>query len=81
VLGRNTPALRYEETFCHDARIMLELVRRCWQRGVYFHDYGGAPVHHGYSIQHSIADLDEVLEVLAEVLPAVVPRNGAAKPA
>jgi hypothetical protein len=40
----------------------------CWDRGIYFHDYGGGPIHHGYSIQHTPEDIDAVLEVLESVL-------------
>ncbi len=36
--------------------------------GVYYHDYGGGPFHHGYSVQHSTDDSDCVLGVLGEVL-------------
>jgi len=68
VLGRTTPALRYEDTFCHDRDRMLAIIRACWERGVYFHDYGGIPVHHGYSVQHTKEDIDEVLNVLGDVL-------------
>jgi len=64
VLGRRDPPRRYQDTFCHDNRVMLRLIRACWERGVYFHDYGGGPSHHGYSIQHTTADIDRVLNVL-----------------
>lgn len=69
VLGRRTPAQRYEDTFCHDPNSLLKIIRGCWEQGVYFHDYGGAPVHHGYSIQHTEKDMDQVLSVLEKVLP------------
>jgi len=68
LLGRRTPARRYEDTFCHDKERLLGIIRGCWERGVYFHDYGGGPLHHGYSIQHTTADIDRVLNVLDEVL-------------
>jgi len=71
VLGRRTPALRYEDTFCHDSRLMLRLIAECHARGVYFHDYGGAPVHHGYSVQHTTEDIDTTLNVLDDVLGAM----------
>jgi glutamate-1-semialdehyde 2,1-aminomutase len=67
VLGRRTPPQRYEDTFCHDSSLMLKLIRACWEGGVYFHDYGGGAVHHGYSIQHSDQDIDTVLNVLDDV--------------
>ena len=68
VLGRRTPARRFEDTFCHSKELMLRIIRACWERGVYFHDYGGAPVHHGYSIQHTENDIDTTLDVLENVL-------------
>ncbi len=68
LLGRKTPARRYEHTFCHDKKLMLKIYKACWERGVYFHDYGGPPCHHGYCIQHTDRDIDEVLNVLEDVL-------------
>lgn len=38
------------------------------QREQQFHDYGGGPLHHGYSIQHSAEDIAQVLDVLETVL-------------
>lgn len=70
VLGRTTPALRYEETFCHKNETFLKILKTCWDNGVYFHDYGGGPFHHGYSIQHTREDLDRVLSVLETALVA-----------
>ena len=68
LLGRRTPAERYEDTFCHDRAVMLKIIKACYDRGVYFHDYGGGPAHHGYSIQHTPEDIGRVLDVLDEVL-------------
>ena len=68
LLGRKTPALRYEDTFCHDKGLMLKIIKGCYDRGVYFHDYGGGPAHHGFSVQHTVQDIARVLDVLAEVL-------------
>jgi glutamate-1-semialdehyde aminotransferase len=66
LLGRTTPACNYQETFCHDKAVMLKLIKACYERGVYFHDYGGGPIHHGYSAGHSAKDIDQVLGVLDE---------------
>ena len=68
LLGRAQPARRYEDTFCHSPGTMLDIVRECARGGVYFHDYGGAPAHHGYSSQHTFADIDVVLDVLEGAL-------------
>ena len=77
VRGRTDPPRSYEDTFCHDKQLMLKLIHGCWERGVYFHDYGGGPIHHGYSIQHSLEDLDIVLNVLEEVLEQLKPKLAA----
>jgi glutamate-1-semialdehyde 2,1-aminomutase len=68
LLGRTAPPVRYEDVFCHDKALMLEILRGCYERGVYFHDYGGAAAHHGYSTQHTPGDIAEVLGVLDAVL-------------
>ena len=68
VIGTKTPPRRYEEAFCHNKDVFLKILRACWERGVYFHDYGGGPLHHGYSIQHSADDISQVLGVLEAVL-------------
>lgn len=68
ILGRKTPAKSYEETFCHDNRVFLAILRDCFEKRVYFHDYGGAPCHHGYCIQHTKDDIEVVLGVLESVL-------------
>ncbi len=68
VIGTRRPPRRYEETFCHKNAVLLQILRACWERGVYFHDYGGGPLHHGYSIQHTAGDIARVLDVLEEVL-------------
>lgn len=68
VLGRRSAAQRYEDCFCHEPRVMNRLIQGCFERGVYFHDYGGGPAHHGFSIQHSPEDLDFVLKVLRDTL-------------
>lgn len=70
LLGRKTPALKYEETFCHKKDVMLKILKACFDKGVYFHDYGGGPSHNGYSIQHTTEDIAKVLGVLEEVLVA-----------
>ena len=76
LLGRRTPAVRYEDTFCHDKALMLKIVKGCYDRGVYFHDYGGGPAHHGYSVQHTLADINRVLDVMDDVLGKLKKRLG-----
>jgi glutamate-1-semialdehyde 2,1-aminomutase len=68
ILGRKTPAKKYEETFCHNNGIFLKILKECFDNGVYFHDYGGGPAHHGFCIQHTNDDISLVLNVLEKVL-------------
>ncbi|MFC2123523.1 aspartate aminotransferase family protein [Bacteroidota bacterium] len=68
ILGRKTPARKYEETFYHDNQVFRDILRDCFENGIYFHDYGGAPCHHGYSIQHTSDDIEIVLKVLGKAL-------------
>jgi glutamate-1-semialdehyde 2,1-aminomutase len=69
VLGRRDPARNYEEAFCHDKDTFLKILRELWKKGIYFHDYGGGPSHHGFSIQHSPEDIEYLVNTLAEILP------------
>ena len=71
VFGRRLPPVRYEETFTHDPATMFRFLRDTFAKGVYFHDYNGGPAHHGFSIQHTEADIDQVLSVLEDVLAAM----------
>ena len=68
IFGRTLPALRYEDCFCHDNQIMLRFIKGCYDRGVYLHDYGGGPMHHGFSVQHTVKDLDRALNVMEDTL-------------
>lgn len=66
--GRKTPPVRYEDSFTHKKETMWRFCKGCFERGVYFHDYGGGPSHHGFSIAHSEESLGIVLKVVEEVL-------------
>ena len=68
IFGRTTLPSRYEDCLCNDNTVMLRLIKGCYDRGVYLHDYGGGPVHHGFSVQHTIKDLDEALSVIEDTL-------------
>lgn len=68
VFGRKTEPRNYEDTFTHSKDVMRFFCKACYERGVYFHDYGGGPAHHGYSIAHSKESLQKVLDVMEEVL-------------
>jgi len=70
IIGRRTPAKRYQDTFCHEPKTFLKILRDCFKHGVYFHDYGGGPAHHGFSIQHTPEDIALVLDALKKALSA-----------
>ena len=76
IFGRTTPPSRYEDCLCHDNRVMLRFIKGCYDRGVYLHDYGGGPLHHGFSVQHTMEDLDEALNVMEDAL-VEMKRDGA----
>ena len=41
----------------------------CVQRGLYLHDYAHrAPMHHGFSAQHTAQDIDEALNIIEDAL-------------
>ena len=66
IFGTREPVTNYRESLVHAPRVMLEFCRRAAERGVYFHDYGGAPCHHGYSLAHTATDIDRVLNVVED---------------
>ncbi len=45
----------------------IRFIKGCLNRGLYLHDYGHT-MHHGFSAQHSVADIDEALNVIEEAL-------------
>ncbi len=69
--GTREPVRNYRDTLCHSRELMLKFCRQTTTRGVYFHDYGGGPCHHGFSSAHTKADIDRVLNVIDDSLQAV----------
>ena len=53
---------QYRDCADNDTEMNLKFYELMLQRNVYFHDYGGRPCHHGFSIQHTLEDIDEVLD-------------------
>jgi glutamate-1-semialdehyde 2,1-aminomutase len=52
---------QYRDCSDNDTGMNLKFYELMLERNVYFHDYGGRPCHHGFSIQHTLEDIDEVL--------------------
>ncbi|TXT17510.1 MAG: glutamate-1-semialdehyde 2 1-aminomutase [Planctomycetota bacterium] len=69
--GTREPVKCYRDSLCHRREQMLEFCRQTTARGVYFHDYGGGPCHHGFSSVHTTADIDRVLQVVEDSLKAM----------
>ena len=71
IFGTRDPVINYSQALVHDPETMLEFCRQTTSRGVYFHDYGGGPCHHGYSLAHSLEDIDQALQAIDDSLQAM----------
>jgi len=71
IFGTREPVTNYRQSLIHDREQMLQFCRETTERGVYFHDYGGAACHHGYSLSHNESDIDRVLNVVEDSLRAM----------
>ena len=71
IFGTREPVRNYRQSLVHNPEIMLEFCRQTTARGVYFHDYGGGPCHHGYSLAHQPADIDAVLNAVDDSLQSL----------
>jgi glutamate-1-semialdehyde 2,1-aminomutase len=58
----------YRDAVRHDRARMLRLIAAAIDRGVYFHDYGGAACHHGFCAAMTSADADEALNRLDDAV-------------
>ncbi len=68
-LGVTEPVTSYREaTRCNRDMEILFLLG-CVKRGLYLHDYAHkTPMHHGFSSQHTIQDIDESLNIMQDSL-------------
>jgi glutamate-1-semialdehyde 2,1-aminomutase len=53
--------LDYAAAQRHDRQMLLRFYKLAIEHGVYFHDYGGAPCHHGFCAAMRMEDLGEAL--------------------
>jgi glutamate-1-semialdehyde 2,1-aminomutase len=51
----------YADAQRHDRAMLMRFYAGAIRHGVYFHDYGGAPCHHGFCAAMTAADVDEAL--------------------
>jgi glutamate-1-semialdehyde 2,1-aminomutase len=63
----------YRDAICHHREQMLRFVAAAIQHGVYFHDYGGAPCHHGFCAAMTMGDVDETLSRLDKAIGTLGP--------
>jgi len=61
----------YADAQRHDKALLLRFYAAAIKHGVYFHDYGGAPCHHGFCAAMQPADVDEALARLDKAVAEV----------
>lgn len=61
----------YRDTAKQDAALGVRFFAGMIERGVYFCDAGGKPMHHGFSAAHSLADMDRVLQAMEDTVKAI----------
>ncbi|MDP7632490.1 MAG: aminotransferase class III-fold pyridoxal phosphate-dependent enzyme [Candidatus Latescibacteria bacterium] len=71
MMGLGEAPVDYRDALKHRPDIMLSFIRHAAAGGVYFHDYGGGPCHHGFSAAHTDEDIDQTLQVMDDAFAAV----------
>ena len=66
-LGVAEPVANYRQALRVNRELEIRFLRGCLSRGLYFHDFGHT-MHHGFSSQHSVADIDETLNIIEDTL-------------
>jgi glutamate-1-semialdehyde 2,1-aminomutase len=62
----------YQDAARIDGELGYRFIRACFERGVYFHNYGKLALgHHGFSAAHTPADIDETLNRVESALKAM----------
>jgi len=74
IMGLDRDPVDYRDALVHRVDLMLEFIRRAFQGGVYFHDYGGKPCHHGFSTAHTREDLDQILAGVEDAFKVIKDR-------
>ena len=65
--GVTEPVTNYRQTVPVNREMEIRFILGCVKRGLYFHDYGHT-MHHGFSSQHTTADIDEALNIIEDTL-------------
>ena len=62
----------YQDAARIDGEMGARFIRACFERGVYFHNYGALALgHHGFSAAHTPEDIDESLNRIEDGLRAM----------
>jgi glutamate-1-semialdehyde aminotransferase len=66
----------YQEAARIDGDLGLRFIRACFERGVYFHNYGKIALgHHGFSAAHTAADITETLGRVEDAVKAMAEKR------
>ena len=68
--GIQEKVTNYRDAVRHHREQMLRFVAAAIRHGVYFHDYAGAPCHHGFCAAMTLQDVDEALNRLQDAVRA-----------
>jgi glutamate-1-semialdehyde 2,1-aminomutase len=70
--GITAQVTAYQEARRMDGELAYRFIRACFDRGLYFHNYGRMALgHHGFSASHTAADIDETLDRVERALQAM----------
>ena len=68
-LGVTEPVSNYREAARCSREMEVKFLLGCLKRGLYLHDYAHrTPMHHGFSSQHTMEDIDETLNIMEDSL-------------
>jgi glutamate-1-semialdehyde 2,1-aminomutase len=71
--GVTKEVANYQDAARLDGELGYRFIRACFERGVYFHNYGRLALgHHGFCAAHTPADIEESLDRVESALRAMV---------
>lgn len=66
-LGLTEPVTSYRQAVKTNREMEVKFILGCVKRGLYIHDYGHT-MHHGFSAQHTEADIDQAISIIEDAL-------------
>jgi glutamate-1-semialdehyde 2,1-aminomutase len=66
-LGVTEPVTNYRQAVRTNREMEVKFILGCVRRSLYLHDYGHT-MHHGFSSQHTEADIDQSLQIIEDAL-------------